>query len=375
MKVLIDFTQIPLNKVGVGIYGYNFISQLAQNIDGNQYYVVILSDEHCFKNLKSDSIHFIVVNKFFRTFVFRFFIEQFYLPFLAIKYRIDIIHSLHYSFPILLRKVNKIVTIHDLTFFLFPKLHKTVKVFYFKFFTLIAGRFCSSIICVSHSTKNDLLKFTKTPESKIEVIHLGCDDMIKTFTTAEKSSVRQKFMIPQTKKLLLFIGTIEPRKNIITLLESFRIISKSISDLHLVIVGRKGWYYDNILDFVKSHPYDNLSFTGYVTEYEKNVLLSDAYIFVYPSVYEGFGIPVLEALRFSIPTITSNISSLPEVGGEAVEYICPDNQEQMVQAMLKLYFDSKQRELLIENSRIQIRKFSWVLMTKETIRVYNSQGY
>ncbi len=373
MKILIDFTQIPIKKVGVGVYGYNLITWIDTLNNTNEYYIVIQNDDHCFSCVQNDRIKFIRVNsRFFRVFFFRILLEQVYLPILILKNKIDVIHSLHYSFPLICFRAKNVVTIHDLTFFKFPELHTFFKRYYFKFFTHLSARFCDQIICVSNSTKFDLINYTRAKECKVRVIYLGRDETIPIIQKYQISKTCVKYGIDIVKKYILFIGTLEPRKNILTMLRTFSMFNNQFLDYQLVIVGQKGWYFDNLFDFVSKINSKNIIFTGFIDETEKPILLFGADFFVYPSLYEGFGIPVLEALSYSKPTITSNISSMPEVAGDAALLIDPSSEEEMLSAFIELATNKELRDKLISKCPAQVEKFSWKKTTTETLLTYNS---
>ena len=291
---------------------------------------------------------------------------------MILKHRINIIHSLHYSFPLLSFNARKIVTIHDLTFFLFPKLHLFHKRYYFQFFTYMAARYSERIICVSKSTKNDLLTYTNVDENKISVIYLGIDKYIPNVSLEQKINTCIKYRISNSKKYILFIGTIEPRKNIATILKAFEAFQKINENYQLVIVGRKGWYYADLFELASTMRPENIIFTGFIDEYDKQILLSFADFFVYPSIYEGFGIPVLESLLYKIPTITSNVSSMPEVAGDAALLINPTSVDEMLAAFVKLASDKNLRDLLVSKCFAQLEFFPLSKTAQETINLYNS---
>lgn len=373
MNILIDFTQIPQKKVGVGVYAYNLIKWIDRLDVQNRYFILIQNDDSCFDTINNKKITLLKISgKIFRIFFFRIMMEQVYIPFLILKYRINIIHSLHYSFPLLSFKAGKIVTIHDLTFFIFPELHVLPKRFYFRFFTQMAARYSDQIICVSKSTKNDLLTYTNVNENKINVIHLGIDPYIPNISQEQKINTLNKYRINSSKKLILFIGTLEPRKNITTILKTFDSFQQTNKNYQLIIVGGKGWYYTDLFKLAGTMSSRDILFTGFIDEFEKQILLSCAHIFVYPSIYEGFGIPVLESLLHKIPTITSKVSSLPEVAGEAALLIDPTSGEEMLSAFIKLADDQNERDLLTGRCQAQVEKFSWTRMAQETITLYNS---
>ena len=373
MQILIDFTQIPLNKVGVGVYGSNLIKWIHQLDKRHQYIILIQNDDNCFAEIKNPALTFKKVNnKIFRIFLFRLLLEQFYIPYLILRHRIKVVHSLHYSFPLINFQAKRVVTIHDLTFFIFPALHQYPKRYYFRFFTHLAAKCSDRIICVSKSTKADLLKYTKADEKKVDVVYLGIEKTIPEITAAQKKCVCLKYQISQTKKSILFVGTIEPRKNIATIIRTFIEFQKKSANYQLIIVGGKGWYYTDLFNIINDLGSSDVIFTGFIDEFEKQILLSFAHIFVYPSIYEGFGIPVLESLLFRIPTITSNVSSMPEVAGKAALLINPSSEEEMLVAFLKLASDQQLRDSLIASCFDQLKLFSWEKTARETINIYNS---
>jgi glycosyltransferase involved in cell wall biosynthesis len=182
--------------------------------------------------------------------------------------------------------------------------------------------------------------------------------------------LREKFRLP--RPYILFVGTLEPRKNIVSLLEAYRRISESRDEL-LVIVGKKGWFYESIFTKVKELELnERVRFTGFVSEEEKFALIRHCRIFIYPSLYEGFGLPVLEALSMGIPTITSNISSMPEVAGDAALLTDPGNIAAIAGAMLRLLNDPEKRLELSVKAVRQASRFSWENTAQQTLALYKN---
>ena len=377
MKVLIDFTQIPIKKAGVGMYAMSLIREISKVESLHKYFIVILNDDKEILELlfsNTNKFEIISVNKLFRKLIFRFFIEQFYLPFLIFKNKIDIIHSLHYSFPLVPIKVKKIVTLHDMTFFLYPEFHKKLQIVYFKFMIRASILCCDNIICVSQSTKDDVVKRFKLKEKiedKLITIPLGTSFNVNLFDDKINISFLSKIGIVP-KKYFLFIGTIEPRKNIKSIIQAYSKISNEEEvDYKLVIVGQKGWYYDDIFELVNELSLqDKIKFTGFISENEKIQLIYNSYFFIYPSFYEGFGIPVLEAMSFGIPCITSNISSMTEVAGNAGILIDPYSILEIYNAMILLIKNKSIYDNCAERSFFQSRKFTWEIMTAKTVELY-----
>lgn len=366
MNILIDFTQIPIKKVGVGIYALKTFNRLFALASENNYIALVQNDDRDFDGFNDNNIRIVKVSsKFFRFFILRFLLEQFYIPFLILKERVDIVHSLHYSFPLISFNAKCISTIHDLTFFIYPQLHTFVKRHYFRLFISLSTRFCNTLICVSKSTQCDLKSFFPHIKADTVVIPLAMEKRIKNISF---DIVKTKYQLDTN--YILFIGTLEPRKNIVRLIEAYGKIENQIKQ-DLVIVGGKGWFYNEIFDTVRRlNLEDRVKFTGFVSEVEKFSILKNSDIFIYPSLYEGFGLPVLEALSLGIPTITSNVSSMPEVAGDAALLINPESLDEIANTVLFLIDHPKVQNELRLKSIEQIKSFSWENTAMKTLNLY-----
>lgn len=174
---------------------------------------------------------------------------------------------------------------------------------------------------------------------------------------------------------LLFVGTLQPRKNIVRIIEAFAMLKKRKTendeqDLQLVIIGRRGWHYDEILAAPAKYGLkDSVKFLDFVPDEDLVLFYQHAQVFVWPSLYEGFGLPVLEAMKFGCPVITSNVSSLPEAGGDAALYVDPENVEEIKNAIEKVMTDTKLREEMIAKGKKQVGKFSWEKAARETLQI------
>jgi glycosyltransferase involved in cell wall biosynthesis len=373
MNILIDFTHIPLRKTGTGVYAYNVINNILQVDKINNYFLLLQDDESCFNGLKSERLHIIrVKSKIFRKIYLRIILEQLLIPFIIIKHKIDVVHSLHYSFPLLACGAKRVVTVHDMTFYLFPEMHVPLKRLYFRQFIRLSSRMASKIITISRCTADDYLRRFKIDGAKLVPILLGKDERFNGFLDPGKVyEIKERYGI--CGDYLLFIGTIEPRKNITTLIRAFRRILDDGYSLSLVIGGKRGWYFKEVFELVRElHLENNIIFTGFIDECDKPYVIAGATLFVYPSLYEGFGIPVLEALSCGVPTITSNVSSMPEVAGDAAILIDPSSIEELYHSIRKLLDDRGFYEELKRRSLLQSEKFSWEKTAELTIEVYNS---
>lgn len=371
MKILVDYTQIPVQRVGVGNYAYNLVKELYDIDKENTYYIVVQDDDGSLDVFQCDRIRLIrVKHGLFRKLVFRLLLEQVYFPYLVLKHRIDLVHSLHYSFPLVTFGAQRLITVHDMTYFTVPDLLVNTKRLYLKFFINLSTRVRSRLICVSEYTKDDLVRITGVDPRKCTVITLGRSEIFRPGISAgEIESTKKKYGI--TAPYFLFIGTIEPRKNIKKLITVFQEFSKVHDHYQLVIVGKKGWHYEDVFELVSAQRLSGkVIFTGYVEEEEKPVLLNGCEVFVYPSVYEGFGIPILEAISCGAPVITSNISSMPEVAGDAAILIDPTNEEELLQAMLRLTADPAMKQELKEKGFLQAQQYTWRNTAEKTLQSY-----
>jgi len=370
MRVLIDCTSITRKKAGVGVYAKNLVEELTRLAQGPQYFVLVQDDDPELDFSGRPGVTMIRVRAgVFRKLPFRFVLEQFLLPCLLLIHRIDVLHSLHYSFPLVRFGTKQVVTVHDMTFFNMPEAHQRVKILYFRFFIRADVRFADKVIFDSHSSMTDCVNRLGAPRRGTSaVVHLGKSEAFRAdLAASEIRRVREKYGL--NGEFVLSVGTIEPRKNLSRLVSAFASICGSHPGLLLVIAGMKGWMYDGLMQTVKELDLQSrVIFTGFVSEEEKPFLIAAAKVFAYPSLYEGFGIPVLEALACGIPTVTSNVSSLPEVAGDAALTIDPYDVAELSAALERLISDDLLRERLRRESVRQAAKFTWAktaMMTRE----------
>lgn len=296
--------------------------------------------------------------------------EQLVLPFRAKSY--DVLHSPVYVAP-LLKFTKYVLTELDMSVFIEPSKYTFIKRLYFQTLIPLSCQRADKILAISNSAAFDLRKILKVPAEKITVTPLGVrDSLTKIIDPGDLSEIRKKYHLPS--KFILFLGVLEPRKNVAGLINAFVKVS-SKSDLDLVIAGSKGfgWSDESVLELVKKH---NLSsrvhFVGTVEERDKAALYSLATVFVYPSFYEGFGIPVLEAMACGTPVITSLGSSLEEISGNAAELIDPHNDAEIASAILKVSGNPKLQNDLSEHGLDNVRKFSWSRTAEITYETYKN---
>jgi len=282
----------------------------------------------------------------------------------------DIVHN-PAPFPLLTKPGKHYVsTIHDLIPVLFPEWDLFPRVMSSKLhFPKLIGD-SDRIIAVSHNTKRDLMSTYGVPEDKISVIYEGASGSYRELSPLTVAAIRRKYNL--SNPFVLFVGTLEPRKNIPTLLKAFSVCKKKIPTLKLVIVGQKGWKYAEIFSTLAHlHLENEVIFLQYVPHEDLPGIFNAADLFVYPSLYEGFGLPPLEAMQCGVPVITSNTSSLPEIVGEGGAMVSPYNVQELADMMSLLLSDDNLRKENIRYGLSRAQMFSWEKCAQQTQKVYD----
>jgi glycosyltransferase involved in cell wall biosynthesis len=269
------------------------------------------------------------------------------------------------------KKMKTVVTIHDLAFKYFPNHFKKHDLFKLNLLAGWAIERSDGIIAISEATKKDILKFyPKIKESKIRVIYHGFDKEIFEKERDLKKEQEIKNNLKFAGRYILYLGALQPRKNLITLIKSFERIKKEerYKDLKLVLAGEKAWLWDGIFQQIeKSSVKDEIIIPGKIKFADIGHLMRGAEIFCFPSLYEGFGIPVLEAFISRVPVICAKNSSLPEVAGDAALYFEPKDDIDLAQQMTKILDNSELKKELVLKGIRQADNFSWEKCAKETL--------
>jgi glycosyltransferase involved in cell wall biosynthesis len=279
----------------------------------------------------------------------------------------DIFHGTNYTvFPC--RKSRKVMTIYDLTFIKYPQFTDSVVARYGDRVRRCL-KWTDLVLTISESSKRDIVEYLGFPADRIVVTPLA-----SRYELDYKPQIDQNIGYDLGQPYILFVSTIEPRKNIVGLIDAFDELKRKQNIPHnLVLVGQKGWRYEAIFERIERSPYrDNIYHLNYLSNDAVAMLYRQAELFIYPSHYEGFGLPVLEAMTLGTPVICSDNSSLPEVAGDAALYVSCEDSTGMAEAMARIIGDSQLRQSLIDRGRQQAAQFSWDRTAKETLQAYRT---
>jgi len=280
------------------------------------------------------------------------------IPGVLRKYKADVFVSPD-GYCSLTTKVPQCMVVHDLAFLHFPAYTKKSHLGYLKRNTPKFLEKAKMIATVSEFSKNDLLTNYKISPEKISVVYSAVKEMFRPVDESVKSEMKKKYSAGFD--YFLFVGAIHPRKNLMNLLRAFAVFKKRLkSNFKLILVGRLAWKYDTFLEKLKTYKYrEDVIMSGYLNEEEVVNITASAYAVVYPSVWEGFGVPVLEAMQSEVPALTSANSSMQEIAGDAAIYFDPNNHEDIADKMMRIYKDENLRKELIEKGKIVCKNFSW----------------
>ncbi|MBP3461180.1 MAG: glycosyltransferase family 4 protein [Bacilli bacterium] len=368
MKIGIDARPLVEKKTGIGTYLNEILKEINKIDKENEYYLYsnkkIVLDFELNKNFKICE-HSYKIGTFF---------VLYKLSKILKKDNIDLFWGTEHCLPRKKEKTKYLLTIHDLALKKMPSVGKFYNVLIQNFILKKSCDNADKIIAVSKSTKKDLIELLKINDEKIKVIYPNGKQTRKyNLKESEEREIEKKYNISKNN-FLFFLSTIEPRKNIITLVKAFEKLKEKNKNLKLVLSGGLGWKYKKTLKVIEKSKYKkDIILTGYINECEKEYLFKNASCFVYPSLYEGFGIPILEAMNNNQIVVTSNISSIPEVGEEAAFYydnvLDSNSLKDTIDKVLKL--TEEERKEYIKKGQAQVKKFSWEKCAKEIIDEIN----
>ncbi len=375
MKIGIDYTPALRQRAGVGRYTRGLVKALAAMDQRNEYVLLAavggleMATERSWPggNFRERRVPF---SDHFLTILW----HRLRLP-LPVEFligRVDVFHSPDFVLPPLWHG-HSLVTVHDLSFIRHPECADQGLREYLNQAVPRSVRRADIVLADSQNTKGDMMELLGVDSAKVKVVYAGLDDRFVPIEEEEKRrEVRDKYHLDFP--FILSLSTLEPRKNQIRLIEAYGFLSKGKAmPQRLVLAGGKGWLYEEIFRRVEELKLtDRVYFPGFISEEDLPTLYSLADVFVFPSLYEGFGLPPLEAMACGTPVVASDVASLPEVIGEAGILVPPDDVEALASAIEKVLDDAVLRENLIAKGLLQARSFSWERAAKGLLEIYES---
>ena len=369
-RIGFDAKRLFHNGTGLGNYSRSLVRSLKSFYPDNSYILftpsITYSDESFFftKEFETVTSGMFTSKAMWRT---RLILNA------LMEHDIDIFHGLSHELPIGIEKtkIKSVVTIHDLIYKLFPKDFPFIdkKIYDAKWKNACTN--ANAIIATSETTKQDIIKNFHIDAKKIHVVYQTCSDIFaQHYSSKEKDETLKKYGFP--RNYMLYVGAIMDRKNVLSLVEAYNKIRNKI-DIPLIIVGKGREYYKQLVTYIeKNNLQDKISLRTDIGNDILPIIYQSAEFFLYPSKYEGFGIPVLEAFKSGTPIILSNTSSLPEVAGNAGYYVDPYKIESIAQAMLDLHENANLRNHLINEGFERVKDFTLENFAKKTLAVYDS---
>ena len=280
------------------------------------------------------------------------------IPAVLKKYKADVFVSCD-GFCSLATAVPQCLVVHDLAFLHYPHFIPRTHFLFYKYYTPKFLDKAKRVITVSQFSKNDIISQYKTDAKKIAIVPNAAKQIFHAIGDSAKQEIKEKYTAG--KEFFLYTGAIHPRKNLMNLVKAFSIFKrKQKSDWKLVLAGRLAWKYKSFVKSLESYKYrEDLILTSYLEEKELAVLTASAYALVYPSLWEGFGVPVLEAMQCGVPVITSSESAMQEIAGDAALYMKPEDHNDIAEKMMRLYKDEKLRSELVKKGLQRNAAYNW----------------
>jgi glycosyltransferase involved in cell wall biosynthesis len=373
----IDIRNIGKKRTGDEVVFFNLVKSLAEIDNSNEYRLFTdITDENTLENISNDlkigdKKNFQIIPLGTRNkFTWNFWTFQSYIR----KNPVDV-YLTQYITPFFVPKSTKIITIiHDISFNFYPRFIRLSDLLFLKILIPMSLRRADNIIGVSKFTHDEIIKYYRIDPEKISWIHNAVSDdfLNQDFSDEKMKIVKEKYGLPE--KYILYLGTLQPRKNIPVLIEAYNLVKNKLGNAKLVIAGGKGHNFDkNIEKGIKKYALDkDVLMPGFVDEEDKAALMKSADVFVFPSFYEGFGIPVLEAMSVGTPVIASDIPPHKEIAEKAALFFNPNNFQELAKKLTSLVGDENLKQELIINGLEKVKKFSWQKTAGKMVGIFKS---
>jgi glycosyltransferase involved in cell wall biosynthesis len=368
MRIAIDATSIPRKPAGAGVYAIELVRALAGREDRRDGYAVFTRGpwfDQIVASLPNWRIERVSNESRLRRLAW----EQFELPGLLNQFGIDVLHSTHHSLPLRSAGVRRVVTIHDVTFFRIPQRYPPVRRFYMQATTRLASRVADGIIVPSQAVRNDVARVLHVGEEKLHVVYEAPGPQYAPMHREGASAVARRYGLDLP--YILSVGSLEPGKNRARLIRALHELRGEGVAHQLAVVGQPAWKHEHEASLVEQLGMERqVRFLGYVPEEDMPALYNAASIFAFPSLYEGFGLPVIEAMACGVPVLTSNVSATAEVAGDAALLVDPRSTAEIRDGLARLIADADLRETLARRGLARAEEFSWRRAAEETHAVY-----
>jgi glycosyltransferase involved in cell wall biosynthesis len=367
MRIGIDARGIS-KSVGIGVYVSNLVRNMIRLDNGVECVLYVVKED---ANLLAETASVRTVWGSLENHAKGDFWEQLVLPVELTNNCIDVYHGTNARLPFAKAKAKYVLTIHDLIPLMYPELNSRAFSYYMSKMLKLSAARADLIIAVSENTRRDIVRSLSVSADKIRVVHEGVDRSFKPLDkTACADYVKRKYGLE--KGFILFVGRLEPRKNVTGLLTGFRLLlDRTRADLSLALVGGMTWIHDEIMRSISEQGLDDrVHLIHGATHGELPLLYNSASVFVLPSLYEGFGLPLVEAMACGTPVVASNISSVPEIVGDAGILVDPRRPECIAEALEASMFEYAKRDELIRRGRERAKSFSWESVAAKTLDVY-----
>jgi glycosyltransferase involved in cell wall biosynthesis len=381
MNIGFDAKRAYHNGTGLGHYSRNLLHALSEYYPEHQYYLFNPKQSNSFE-VKGKNIHEVLPSGFSHK-LFSAAWRSSWVKSDLQKLEIDLYHGLSHEIPVGIQKtgIKTVVTIHDLIHERYPEQYNAIDVKIYSKKFRYACTHADKVIAISEQTKKDIIEFYKTPEEKITVCYQSCNPAFaETVSMEEKIKIRELYNLPD--QFFLYVGSIIERKNLLNICKAVFLLRNEL-DIPLVVIGDGGRYKQQVKDYIRQNGLESRilflsesqpvkSAKSFQSAVDFPAIYQSAIAMIYPSFFEGFGIPVLEALWSRLPVITSNISCLPEAGGNAAYYVNPAVAEEIAEGMKKNYSDKELAASMVEKGWQHAQRFTSQRSAESVMNVYKS---
>jgi glycosyltransferase involved in cell wall biosynthesis len=366
MRIVLDFRIFGPQRGGLGRYNEKLLLNLAK-LDLVNEYIVLLYDENYKLNLPNNFKIKIVKYRWYSL------LEQMFLPIVLYRLKPDLVHFPHFNVPVLYRG-KYIITIHDLIMSHFPSIRTStlgrvlfmIKRLGYNITIKNAVQKAEKIIAVSEFTKQDIVKYFKLSEERAKAISV-------IYEGVSASAMGQSVTVKLPDKFFLYVGVAYPHKNLEFLVDSFREFARYYPDYYLILIGNRNYFYNQLENYIKLNHHDiqsKIIYKGFVPDIELGAYFSQATAFVFPSLYEGFGLPPLESMQLGTAVVSSRSSCLPEILQDAALFFDPKNKQDLVNKLEIITKNTELKNKLIASGKELVKKYSWEDMTRQIMKIY-----